>query len=322
VPTDDGVGVTDLLEFDAGVFVWGAGLFAAAAAVAAATAGGLVAVDGGTFGAGTLLGTVAPAKLTVLKWQFPQGAEVTMWLFGLPSASLPLWQLAQGPIAWTWSINRKSRHVVVWWQLSHRVVVIGCDCGSPGAVIVSWQPIHCVGMPLKRPFTWHEAHATLACVPVSGNPVKKWLNEVVDTDCAWPGAARSSNAVAWTHNISPDDLNEIITLSRAAALAGLSLKAPHPLKNWNANFDRTPAVLSSITNERWRRTHRGSAERRRPVYDYGLKATCSTREGPSGRSDAVRAIPAEAAMRAKACWWHHAKSMLILVHFVAPVPSG
>jgi hypothetical protein len=78
VPTDDGVGVTDLLEFDAGVFVWGAGLFAAAAAVAAATAGGLVAVDGGTFGAGTLLGTVAPAKLTVLKWQFPQGAEVTM----------------------------------------------------------------------------------------------------------------------------------------------------------------------------------------------------------------------------------------------------
>ncbi len=36
-----------------------------------------------------------------------------------------------------------------------------------------WQPIHAVGVFLKRPLTWHDAQATLRCVPVSGNPVEK-----------------------------------------------------------------------------------------------------------------------------------------------------
>ena len=70
-------------------------------------------------------------------------------------------------------MNAMSRHVDVRWQFSHRFVVFGCDCGSPGAVMVLWQPIHCVGVFFMRPLTWHDAQATLACVPVSGNPVKE-----------------------------------------------------------------------------------------------------------------------------------------------------
>jgi hypothetical protein len=40
----------------------------------------------------------APAKVTVLLWQVSQGALVTMWLVGLPSAVTPLWQVAQPPV--------------------------------------------------------------------------------------------------------------------------------------------------------------------------------------------------------------------------------
>lgn len=86
-------------------------------------------------------------------------------------ANLLLWQLAHGPVACAWSMNAKSRHVVVRWQASHRKVVLGCDCGKPGAVIVLWQPMHWVGVFFMRPLTWQEAQLTLTCVPVSGKPV-------------------------------------------------------------------------------------------------------------------------------------------------------
>src|SRR5580704_12619082 len=68
----------------------GRGAFAAVAAGAAATAGGAVVGDAPALGAGVLAGTVAPAKLTVLWWQFPHGAAVTTWVADLPRATLPL----------------------------------------------------------------------------------------------------------------------------------------------------------------------------------------------------------------------------------------
>jgi hypothetical protein len=171
---------------------------------------GVAARDDAALRAGVLVGTVAPAKVTVLKWQFPHGADVTMWLAGLPTAHLPLWQLAQGPSAWAWSINRKSRHVVVRWQPSHRFVVRGCNSGSPGAVMVLWQATHLVGVPSKRPLEWQEAQETLMCVPLSGKPVRKWLNGVVNGDCAKAGVTLNATTAKTAGNILLIDLNEII----------------------------------------------------------------------------------------------------------------
>jgi hypothetical protein len=164
-----------------------------------------------------------------------------------------LWQLAQGPVAWAWSMNCISRHVEVRWQLSHRFVVIGCDCGSPGAVIVLWHPTHCVGVLLKRPLTWHEAQGTPACVPVSGNPVKKWLYDVVNADCAWLGATTSTTAAAMADNIRPSDLNEIIAIypPRPLQAAGL-FKAPRPgrepeIDSWSSSSGFPLRQQSTIT---------------------------------------------------------------------------
>jgi len=39
--------------------------------------------------------------------------------------------------------------------------------------MVLWQPMHCVGVPLKRPLMWQDAQETLMCVPVSGKLVAK-----------------------------------------------------------------------------------------------------------------------------------------------------
>ncbi len=50
---------------------------------------------------GVLGGNIPPLNVTVLKWQLLQGALVMGWFGVLPTAILLLWQLAQGPSAWT-----------------------------------------------------------------------------------------------------------------------------------------------------------------------------------------------------------------------------
>jgi hypothetical protein len=60
---------------------------------------GIVAAVVGACGA--LGGNIPPLKVTVLKWQLLQGALVMGWFGVLPTAILLLWQLAQGPSAWT-----------------------------------------------------------------------------------------------------------------------------------------------------------------------------------------------------------------------------
>lgn len=44
----------------------------------------------------------APANVTVLLWQVSQGALVTTWFDGFPSAATPLWQAAQRPVRPAW----------------------------------------------------------------------------------------------------------------------------------------------------------------------------------------------------------------------------
>jgi hypothetical protein len=70
----------------------------AVAAGAAAVPGLAAAVVGAC---GVLDGSIPPLNVTVLKWQLLQGAFVTGWFGVLPAAVLLLWQLAQGPSAWT-----------------------------------------------------------------------------------------------------------------------------------------------------------------------------------------------------------------------------
>lgn len=41
-------------------------------------------------------------KLRVLLWQMSQGSTVTVWLAGLPSAILPLWQVEQAAVRPEW----------------------------------------------------------------------------------------------------------------------------------------------------------------------------------------------------------------------------
>lgn len=71
----------------------GAGVVAAGVVVAVAAGVGVVA-------------RMPPLNVTVLKWQVLQAALVTGWLGVLPTATLPLWQAAHGPSAWTWSMKR------------------------------------------------------------------------------------------------------------------------------------------------------------------------------------------------------------------------
>jgi hypothetical protein len=97
--------------------------------------------------------------------------------------------------------------------------------------MVLWQPTHSVGVFLKRPLTWQLAQRTVTCVPVSGNPVEKWLNGAVNADCAQAGATTSSIAAAMAVNLRTNDLNKIDTIYLPPPLANRrSFQGPDDLR--------------------------------------------------------------------------------------------
>ena len=91
----------------------------------------------------------------------------------------------------------------------------------PAAFALLWQAKHCLGVPLKRPLVWQDAQSTLRWVPVSGNPVEKWLNDEDNADWAWPCAETSMIAAAIANTFRPNDLHEIIAVHPPAAPHGL-----------------------------------------------------------------------------------------------------
>ena len=60
----------------------------------------------------------------VLVWQVSHGAVVGMCVVGLPSAWVPLWQLAHPDVIPVWSNVAFLNDVVLLWQFSH-----GSDVG-------------------------------------------------------------------------------------------------------------------------------------------------------------------------------------------------
>jgi hypothetical protein len=43
-----------------------------------------------------------------------------------------------------------------------------------------WQLAHALGVPLNMPPMWQVSQRTTLCAPVSGKPVLKWLNWVLE----------------------------------------------------------------------------------------------------------------------------------------------
>ena len=56
----------------------------------------------------------------------------------LPSAIVPLWQLAQVPVTWVWSTRAGSQAVVVW-QLRQFALDAMWSLGLPSAIVPLWQ---------------------------------------------------------------------------------------------------------------------------------------------------------------------------------------
>jgi hypothetical protein len=192
-------------------------------------------------------------------------------------------------------MKRISRHVVVRWQLSHRFVVCGCPCVLPVAVAPLWQAKHCLGVPLKRPPTWHDAQSTLECEPVSGNPVEKWLNDEDKADWARPCAVTSTTAAAMTNNFRPNDLDEIIALYPPAAsqdrFAPSGIRALQ--RSARSNLHRTALAFGTV-RKRWSpQTDGCGAERALPSRRYRIQFVLEAllREAMSGGLGAVRARP-------------------------------
>ena len=96
----------------------------------------------------------------VLRWQLSQGAAVSICVEDLARACEPLWQAAQAPMIWLW-LKRTCTQVAVVWQASQLAVVGPWVPRCPGAMPPLWQPLHCRGVPLKRPFTWQDVQSTL-----------------------------------------------------------------------------------------------------------------------------------------------------------------
>jgi hypothetical protein len=80
---------------------------------------------------------VGPVKEVNTLWQTSHCAVVGMWMVGLPSAVLPLWQVAQRPAtagtAVAWLKVAVAQLVVELWQVSHCAVVTMCVGGLASA---------------------------------------------------------------------------------------------------------------------------------------------------------------------------------------------
>jgi hypothetical protein len=67
-----------------------------------------------------------------------QSAVVWMCVAVFPGARVPLWQLAQVPLASAW-LKVAGVHPVVLWQSPHVFVVDRCVTDLPVAVVPLWQ---------------------------------------------------------------------------------------------------------------------------------------------------------------------------------------
>ncbi len=56
-------------------------------------------------------------------WQVSQAAVVEMWVWGLPVAVAPLWQLAQFDVRPAWSKRAPENDAVLLWQVSQAALV-------------------------------------------------------------------------------------------------------------------------------------------------------------------------------------------------------
>ena len=76
---------------------------------------------------------VAGAKAVKVLWQVSHCAVVGMWLVGLPSAFVLLWQVEHRPatagVAVAWLKVAVAQVVVELWQASHCCVVAMCVVG-------------------------------------------------------------------------------------------------------------------------------------------------------------------------------------------------
>ncbi|RLA34221.1 MAG: hypothetical protein DRR15_09300 [Gammaproteobacteria bacterium] len=71
-------------------------------------------------------------------WQSSQTLVVCGCAGFLPVASVPLWQLAQLPLIFTWS-KFAGNHATVLWQSSQLLPLAICVGCLPVAVTPSWQ---------------------------------------------------------------------------------------------------------------------------------------------------------------------------------------
>src|SRR6185437_16101048 len=96
-----------------------------------------------------------------------------------------MWQLAQGTVV---CAPVSGKPVLLWLKLAgiHAVVLWHTwhCCGNPAAVWFGllvfwksfrWQETHAVLRLVNCPFGWQLWHCSVACAPVSGQPLMAWL---------------------------------------------------------------------------------------------------------------------------------------------------
>ena len=75
----------------------------------------------------------------LVEWQSLHCAVVAIWVAGLPSAVVPLWQDEQVPLTWLWSTLRGGLQTLVVWQASQALVVVMWVADLPVAWVPLWQ---------------------------------------------------------------------------------------------------------------------------------------------------------------------------------------
>jgi hypothetical protein len=122
----------------------------------------------------------------------------------LPTAVVPLWQVAHAAAVPLW-LNRAPANVtVLLWQVSHGALVATCRVGLPTAVVPLWQVAHAAAVPLwlnRAPanitvLLWQDSHGALVTTWRGGFPIA--------FEPSWHDAHRP-RAVAWLNFARPDD---------------------------------------------------------------------------------------------------------------------
>ncbi len=75
----------------------------------------------------------------MVTWQKSQLSVLRMWVAVFPGAEVPLWQLAQVPLASAWLNVRSGDQADVAWQLSQVLLVERWVAFLPVALVPLWQ---------------------------------------------------------------------------------------------------------------------------------------------------------------------------------------